>query len=206
MTHLILIRHGETAWTRERRYQGNSDTPLNARGRREARALARWLCGYRIDALYTSTLSRARATGEIVSHAARRKIKTDSRLNELAFGKWEGRTAAELLAGKDPAYRKWCAGKLVSPPGGEKFADFRRRTGEFLRDVLKDNPRKTTAIISHGGVVKMFLFHALRLPLRSLWTFRIDTGSISILSVYPHFIQCAAVNDISHLGKPHELG
>lgn len=200
-TELILIRHGETPWTRQRRYQGRSNTSLSPHGLKQARCLGHYLSRYKADLLYVSSLTRALQTAALIQKRIKKKVHTDSRLNELFFGKWEGRSAAELIAAKDPVFRKWCEGRLVTPPGGESLKSLRARTSGFLKDCLRRHCGKTVAVVSHGGPIKTLLFEALKLPARSLWSLRIDPASVTVLNFYPHFTQLVSLNQTSHLSR-----
>ena len=99
MTTLLLVRHGETDWNRLGRWQGHSDTPLNARGREQARELAPQLDG--VDVVYSSDLARARETAEILAEELGADVRLDARLRERGFGAWEGLTAAEIVGHDD---------------------------------------------------------------------------------------------------------
>ena len=200
-TRLILIRHGETRWTREKRYQGSTDIFLTPKGKRQARAAAKRLLARGVDILYTSSLTRARETGAAIARVIRKKPQAAPRLNEINFGTWEGKTAAELLKTKDKAFRRWERGEWVTPPGGESKAAFRNRIAGFLREVLKRHQGKTMALVSHGGPIKMMIYHLLKLSSLSLWAFRVDPASISVVEVAPRFAQLVSLNDTSHLGK-----
>ena len=151
MIRLILIRHGETHWTSQKRYQGHSDTRLTARGRSQARVLAKSLAAQKIDVLYTSSLGRAKETGSAISRKIGKRPRMDSRLNELSFGRWEGKTAKELARAKDRIFRRWCQGKLIKPPAGESLSSLRKRVSAFLKQIEKRHPGKTVALVSHGG-------------------------------------------------------
>lgn len=196
-TRLILIRHGETPWTRERRYQGHSDTRLSSRGKKQVRHLAKIVRRLGIHVLYTSSLQRARQTAAVISKVTRVRPRVDSRLGELFFGRWEGKSAAELNAGKDPVFRQWCLGRIVTPSGGESLTSLRARTSRFLKDCLRRHTGKTVAVVSHGGPIKTLLFEALKLPARSLWSLRIDPASMTVLDFYPHFTQLVSLNQTS---------
>ena len=126
MTTVVLIRHGETFWTHQRRFQGLTDTALTPKGKRQARAAARIVKSLGIDVLYTSTLKRAIQTGLPIQRLTRKQIRKDNRINELSFGTWEGKTADELIRAKDPIYRKWIRGNVVAPPKGESLMQGRR--------------------------------------------------------------------------------
>ncbi|HEY5099343.1 MAG TPA: histidine phosphatase family protein, partial [Gaiellaceae bacterium] len=95
MTTLLLVRHGETDWNAERRWQGHADVPLNDRGREQARVLAEQLTGESIDAIYSSDLSRARDTADIVGVRLGVPVVVDADLREIDVGPIEGMTAEE---------------------------------------------------------------------------------------------------------------
>jgi len=96
MTHLILIRHGETDWNVEGRYQGQADPPLNARGRVQALRLADGLASSGIETLYTSPLQRARQTAEIVAQRLNVPVHIEPRLVEIHQGDWQTRLRSEI--------------------------------------------------------------------------------------------------------------
>ncbi len=193
-THLILIRHGETPWTRERRYQGRSDTSLTAQGIRQSKKAAKKLRTFGIQVLYSSSLKRARQTAGVISKMTRLPLRIDPRLNELSFGRWEGVRAVDLLKRKDPVFLQWSRGRIVTPPGGESLRHLRLRVSKFLKECLRRHKGKTVALVSHGGPIKVFIFTALGLPLRSLWSLRIDPASMSVLTFCPHFTQLGRLN------------
>lgn len=200
-TTFFLVRHGETAWTAERRYQGCSDTSLSPFGKLQARELSKRVKKMKIAKVYTSGLTRAKQTGQAIARMLGQNPVIDSRLNEFGFGKWEGKTAKELFQAKSPAFLKWCSGQWVNPPNGEKLTAFKRRVRGFLLSVLKKHKGKSILVVSHGGPIKMLVFEALKLPFRSFWNLRIDTASISVITCYPGFTQLTALNDIAHLNK-----
>ena len=194
MTTFIFIRHGETLWTQQKRYQGHSDIRLNARGRGDAKRAANMVRAYGIDILYASPLARARETAEIIAGRIQKKPRPDARIREISFGRWEGRTAQQILKDRDPVFRKWCRGIWVTPPDGESRALFQRRVASFLRDCLRRHPGKKVAVVSHGGTIKMMIFELLKLRKISLWSIRVDPGSVSVLTVYRDFTQLVLLN------------
>lgn len=198
-TTFFLVRHGETPWTAERRYQGLSDTSLSAVGLKQSRELAKRLKSLKIDRIYTSRLKRTKETALAVSKALKLKLTSDGRLNEFHFGAWEGRTAKEMLASREPAFLKWCSGKWVNPPQGESLKGFKSRVGGFFKETLERNRGKNLLLISHGGPIKMMIFEALNLSFRSFWNLRIDTASISVITCYSDFAQLTLLNDTGHL-------
>lgn len=182
MTRFLLIRHGDTLWTKQKKYQGQTDIELSKQGRKKIRGLSSALKSFEIHSLYTSSLKRARQSSEILSAALGIKPRTDARLNELNFGQWEGKTAAELLSKKDKPFFSWTKGKWKTPAGGESLGSLRRRVRQFLRECVKKHRHKNVAIVSHGGPIRMMIVESLRLPERFLFSFRVDPASVLLLT------------------------
>lgn len=196
---LFLIRHGETPWTVAKRYQGTTDVPLTPKGIRQAKAIAHALRRVRPTHLYSSTLRRARETAQRVARELGLRAVADKRLNEIHFGKWEGAYYNHLSKEKGASFRRWREGKLRKPPGGESVTSLARRVGQFLKEILKKHPNQTVAVISHGGPIKMFLFKVLKAESCSIWSFRIDPGSISLVEGSSSLLQIVWTNQLDHL-------
>ena len=151
---LIVIRHGETAWNREKRMQGTTDTQLSDVGRAQARALGRRLAGRGFAALYASDLARARDTARTIAEHADRDIVTDPRLQERRFGIFEGLTVEEIVArypdehvrfaSRDPDY---------AVPGGESARSFTERCIGCLAEIAGRHPGHEVVIVTHGLVL-----------------------------------------------------
>ena len=136
MTTLLLVRHGETDWNRDGRWQGGSDTQLNDLGREQARALADELDG-NIDVVYSSDLARARETADIVAAKLGLEVRVDPRLRERSFGSWEGLTTLEIEERFADSHRRWQAGEGAGADDAEAFEDFSARVNDFLADLLR---------------------------------------------------------------------
>ena len=158
MTTLLLVRHGETDWNRDGRWQGGSDTSLNDLGRGQAQALAQELDGD-IGLVYSSDLSRARETAEIIAAKLGLEIRFDPRLRERGFGSWEGLTTSEIEERFADSHRRWLAGEGAGADDAETFEDFFARVNGFLADVLRLHPDEEVLVISHGGAIRVI--HAL---------------------------------------------
>ena len=139
MTTLLLVRHGETDWNRDGRWQGGSDTSLNDLGREQACSLAAELDGD-IAAVYSSDLARARETAEIVAETLGLEVQVDARLRERGFGSWEGLTTPEIENRFGDSHRRWRAGEGAGADDAETFEDFSARVNGFLADVLRLHP------------------------------------------------------------------
>ena len=157
MTTLLLVRHGETDWNRDGRWQGHSDTHLNDLGREQARRLAGELRD--VDIVYSSDLARAKETAEILAGELGLPVRFDARLRERSFGAWEGMTAAEIEAAFAEAHGRWLAGEGAGADDAEAFDAFGARVTSFLGDVLERHPDETVLVVAHGGSIRVV--HAL---------------------------------------------
>lgn len=157
MTTLLLVRHGETDWNRDGRWQGQSDTKLNAVGRAQARELAGELDG--VDVVYASDLARARETAELIADEQGLQVSVDQRLNERGFGAWEGLTTAEIEVAFRDAHERWLAGNDPGADDAEPFDAFAERVASFLDEVLARHPDETVLVVAHGGSIRVI--HAL---------------------------------------------
>jgi broad specificity phosphatase PhoE len=153
VTTLLLVRHGETDWNRDGRWQGHSDTHLNDLGREQAARLAPELG--EVDVVYSSDLARARETAEILAEPLGLDLRFDPRLRERSFGAWEGRTGPEIEAAFGAAHARWLAGEGAGADDAEPFADFGSRVQNFLRDVLARHPEETVLVVAHGGTIRV---------------------------------------------------
>jgi broad specificity phosphatase PhoE len=153
VTTLLLVRHGETDWNRDGRWQGHSDTHLNDVGREQAVRVAGELDG--VDVVYASDLARARETAEIVAARLGLSVRVDERLRERSFGAWEGKTAPEIEAEFRDAHARWLAGKGPGAEDAEAFGDFAARVQGFLADVLAAHPDETVLVVAHGGSIRV---------------------------------------------------
>lgn len=155
-TTLIVVRHGETAWNRERRMQGHTDTPLSAIGRVQAAALARRLSEAAMAAIYSSDLQRARDTATAIAECTGHEVIADPRLQERRFGIFEGLTYEEMSArypeefarfqSRDPDY-------LI--PGGESAREFRERCLACLAEIAEKHAGAEIVVVTHGLVLDL---------------------------------------------------
>jgi len=197
MIHFILIRHGETDWTKERRYQGSSNVRLNTQGRRQVRRFVREVTSYRPEIIFSSELGRCRESAEILCRPMGMNPMVDPRLNELSFGDWEGKTADELVEEGNPQYARWITGKAVTPKGGESVMSLRKRVRVFIEDCVREHDNKRIVIVTHGGPIRMFLLEILKLSQKDLFQFRIDPGTMTVLGYYRYIRQLVYSNSTS---------
>lgn len=164
MTRLILIRHGETAFNRDGRVQGHSESDLTELGMEQAHAAAEALEGRSVQRLYASDLSRARATAQIIGDRLGLTVQLDRRLREMSFGSLEGRTWSDL----DAYFREAeASGRgdwfTATPPGGESRAELTERGWSITTELVLRHPDETVVVVSHGGFIGFFLRRVLGL-------------------------------------------
>jgi alpha-ribazole phosphatase len=205
MTRLLLARHGETAWNAARRYQGQTDVPLNRSGRHQAEALAQRLSAEKIDAIYTSDLQRARETAQAIAAFHDLPIQADPRLREIAFGDWEGLTSEEIKKQDPKSLTAWYDDPLqASSPGGETLNQVARRAGAALAEIIAHYPLKTVLIVAHGGILRVLLCLALEISPTAYWRFQFGLASLSEVSVSDSGATLNILNDTAHLHSRRE--
>ncbi|HUF37950.1 MAG TPA: histidine phosphatase family protein [Anaerolineales bacterium] len=150
MTTLYLIRHGETDWNVEGRYQGQADPPLNARGVAQSGELVEALRGERLDALCSSPLDRAAATARILSQALGIPFTTDDRFMEIHQGDWQTRLRAEIESLYPDEFRLWEQRPWETrPPGGETLQQVRDRVHAGADDLVARHPVSRIGLVTH---------------------------------------------------------
>ncbi len=170
MTKLFLIRHGETDWNLEGRYQGQSDILLNANGLLQAEKLAETLRTQHLDAIYSSDLTRARRTAEILARVSESPLHIDPRLREINQGQWEGMLFSEIRERYPELIAQRRTDPLsVTPPGGESIEQVRERVLEVLEAIATTHPVGEVAIVSHGLALAIIKVHLSELPISSVW-------------------------------------
>jgi broad specificity phosphatase PhoE len=201
MPRLILVRHGETDWNVEGRWQGQKDVALNDLGREQAALAGAYLRSqFDIQKLWSSDLKRCVATAEAVGLPV---IKSKL-LRELSYGDWEGRRFAELSEAekKDAAERlAWEPG--WNAPGGEMLEDMIRRGKRFLAEsgVLEEDG--DIVIVSHGGTMRGLIVTLLGLPDSAIGKFGFSNSGISVVAVDGKQTALLAHNITAHLDAAH---
>ncbi|MEQ4719712.1 bifunctional RNase H/acid phosphatase [Nonomuraea sp. B19D2] len=201
-TSLLLLRHGETELSVERRFSGRGDAELTPNGLAQAAAAAERLSRepYRPDVIISSPLKRARQTAEAVAQRTGLDIEVDEDLRELDFGAWEGHTFTEVQRHWPAELAAWLADPETAPPGGESFASTARRVQAAGERLVERYEGKTILAVSHVTPIKMLLRLALMAPLESLYRMHLDLACLSLVEYYadgPAVVK--SFNDTSHL-------
>ena len=201
---LLLVRHAETAWNRERRYQGRTDTSLSEAGLVQAERAARAMAASGLAAVYSSPLRRARDTAAAIAKPHGLDVRVAEAFGEIHFGRWEGLTLDEARA-LDPAfYDKWLdAPDALVPPGGESLTDLRARALGGLAAMRGEHGEATVCLVTHAMVARVLILEALGLPLDRMWSVAVSATGISELEFRDDWTALHRMNTRMHLdGSP----
>jgi broad specificity phosphatase PhoE len=199
-TVTLLLRHGQTAMSVQKRYAGRSDVPLTETGLRQAVAAAKRLASAGLGVIVTSPLQRAVQTAQEVAMATGAAVVTDDGFRETDFGAWEGLTFAEVRERWPDEVTAWLADPDVAPPGGESFTEVSKRVTEALHRVLADRAHQTVLIVSHVTPIKTLVAAALLAPPPALYRMHLDLAALSEIDWYadgPAVLR--SFNDTAHL-------
>ena len=197
---LLLLRHAETDWNRQRRYQGWTDTDLSETGRAQAEAAARLLARHAIGAVWSSPLRRARDTASTIAAAHGLPVKESPAFMEMRFGDWEGLTAGEVEARFPEEYRAWLdTPHLVARAGGERLEEVRDRVLAGLAELRLAHDEQTVCLVAHGVSARILILEALGLGLDRLWSLQVSSTGISELEFRPDWTALHRMNTLAHL-------
>jgi ribonuclease H / adenosylcobalamin/alpha-ribazole phosphatase len=201
-TVTLLLRHGQTPMSVERRYSGRTDAPLTEAGVRQAVAAAKRLAAAGLDAIVASPLQRAMRTAEEVSTVTGVPVTADDGFRETDFGAWEGLTFAEVRERWPSELTAWLADPSIAPPGGESFAQVSGRVAAALHRVLAARTRQTVLIVSHVTPIKTLVAAALLAPPPALFRMHLDVAALCQVDWYadgPAVLR--SFNDTAHLSR-----
>jgi len=199
-TVTVLLRHGQTPMSVQRRYAGRSDVPLTDVGVQQAAAAAKRLASAGLGVIVTSPLLRAAATAQEVAAVTGAAVVTDDRFRETDFGAWEGLTFAEVRERWPSEVTTWLADPDAAPPGGESFTDVSTRVTAALHRVLADRDGQRVLIVSHVTPIKTLVAAALLAPPAALFRMHLDVAALCEIDWYadgPAVLR--SFNDTGHL-------
>ena len=199
-TATLLLRHGQTPMSVQKRYAGRSDIPLTDVGLQQAAAAAKRLASAGIDVIVASPLLRARQTAGEVAATTGAPVVTDDGFRETDFGAWEGLTFAEVRERWPAEVSAWLADPAVPPPDGESFTQVSERVSAALQRVLADRAGQTVLIVSHVTPIKMLVTAALLAPPAALYRMHLDVAALCEIDWYadgPAVLR--SFNDTGHL-------
>ena len=199
-TTILLIRHGETAWNRERRFRGTHDVPLNENGLRQARLLGEGLRERRIDAAYSSPLSRARQTADAVLDGRDVSAAVDQRLSDFCYGEWQGLQESEVARRWPDEFALWSASpQQARPPGGSTLQQVSEAAFAAMEQAAAKHQGETVALFAHRVVNKLLVLAAMGLGVHRFPFVRQDNCCLTEFQRTPAGYVLCALNDTSHL-------
>ena len=203
-TRLLLLRHGQTELSVQRRYSGRGNPELTEVGRRQAADAARYLAQKGgISAVISSPLQRAHATATAAADALGLSVAVDENLTETDFGEWEGLTFPEAAKSHPDVHGRWLRDTSLAAPGGESFDEVGQRVDRALDRIVAEHPGATVLVVSHVTPIKTLLRLALDAGPTILHRVHLDLASLSIAEFYPdNGASVRLVNDTSYLRRP----
>lgn len=200
---LILVRHGETVWNQENRWQGQADVPLSASGQTQAQRLAQRLLTERqqVHAIYSSDLARAFQTAEILGESLGLLPLPEQGWREMDIGRWSGLTTAEVATRYAEEWERLRSGEDLPRGGGETFAQFQGRLIHAVQRLFAQHAGQRVMIVSHGGAVRAFLLHCRGLAMNQFRQIeKIGNTGLSEISIFADGRAVIhSVNDTDHL-------
>jgi probable phosphoglycerate mutase len=199
-TVALLLRHGETPLSIEKRFSGRGDPALTDRGEAQAAAAASRLADFGVEVIVSSPLQRARQTAEAVAAKTGRDVVIEDGFAETDFGEWEGRTFGEVGKSSPDLLREWLADPNLAPPGGESMTATAARVAAARSRTIEQYGERRVLIVTHVTPIKLLLRDALDGPLHTVFRVHLDPASLSIIDwrgEAPSVVRL--VNDTSHL-------
>lgn len=170
---LYIVRHGETDWNKQRKIQGQADICLNDFGRHLAEETAKGLADVHFDLCFTSPLSRAKETAQIILRGRNIRIIDEPRLEEMSFGEYEGKCCSSEGWELPDSFHRFFDGpeRYQAPDGGENFQQVRNRTGEFLEELAANQAYANYQILlaTHGAALAGLLCYIRKDPVSRYW-------------------------------------
>ncbi|MDZ8050753.1 MAG: histidine phosphatase family protein [Aulosira sp. ZfuVER01] len=206
---LLLVRHGETEWNRQTRFQGQIDVPLNDNGRNQAQKAGEFLKDVAIDFAISSSMARPKETAEIIlQHHPSVKLELQDGLREISHGLWEGKLEAEIEQEFPGELERWrLTPAAVQMPEGENLQQVWERSVAAWQSIVQaasENQLTTGLVVAHDATNKTLLCHILGLPSENFWNFRQGNGAVSVID-YPFGLDglpvLQAMNITTHLGQ-----
>ncbi len=181
-TTVLLIRHGETAGNREGLFRGQKDFPLNENGRSQAKALAEELRAWKIDAIYSSPLSRTLETVRPLAESHGLPVIEEPGFTNIRLGDWEGVAKKWVEENQPELWKIWIMEpERLHRPGAETLAQVQERAFLTLERIVGREQEKVAAVVSHRAVLKPLIARCLGIPAPYFWKIHMDTAAYSIL-------------------------
>ncbi|AZI57763.1 histidine phosphatase family protein [Nakamurella antarctica] len=202
VTSLLIVRHGQTTWGAQGRFVGRTDIELTGRGIRQAKAVGHRLLPMRPDLVVSSPLLRCRVTADAIVSAAgvAHPVLVHDGLIDGELGEWTGMSADDIEQRYPEQFAAWRSDADAAPPGGESFADIRRRITATVCQLVEENRGKVLVLTTHAAPSKMVVMWGLGAPTEVAYRIRVDNASVTGIDVDAENVRTVwTVNDTGHL-------
>ncbi|MDD2902288.1 MAG: histidine phosphatase family protein [Syntrophales bacterium] len=200
MTLIILVRHGETPWNKDKIFRGTVDIPLNDTGREEAELAGEWLQKETIHAAYSSPLSRARDTAQAICRHHKLQVVDLPGLADINYGEWQSLPLTEVKKVYPDLYQQWeTAPHTVRFPKGETLEEVLNRAWAAVEEVVKRHPGQVVLLAAHRAVNKVLIARFIGLDNSNFWRIGQDTTAINRFHLVGDTWHIMSVNDNCHL-------
>ena len=180
MAKLYLIRHGETDYNNALRFQGQTDIPLNQKGIEQAEKAADFFRDIPLQAIYTSTLIRAKTTAEIIAGVKGMDVQETDALREMSFGIWENMNTKDIQKKYAKEWKDFFSSPArITIPQGENMLDVQKRAYPTVQEILDKYPEGDVAFVAHGGIIRVLICTMLGLDLNRAWHLHVGNASIT---------------------------
>lgn len=184
MTALYLVRHGQTPWNIEGRYQGHLDPPLTELGQQQARTTAAQLAPLGFEAIYSSDLARAHQTALALAEQTGLPVQLDPRLREINQGEWEGVLIGDIRARWPDAIQGWETDPWQHhPPGGERLEELQQRLFAAIDEIVARHPVGKIAIFTHKLPIALLKIRYKDYPPQQIWSLLPANAAWEIFSI-----------------------
>ena len=206
-SRIILVRHGETDWNKEGRFQGQIDIPLNETGKNQAQKASNFLKSIDFNKAYSSSMSRPLETAKIIlGKKSNLSILKIDELSEISHGLWEGKLEKEIKTTWPEMLDKWHQEpENVIMPEGESIADVSKRSLNAWQNICKNqNKNDITLVVAHDAVNKTLICNLLGLSYSQIWTIKQGNGGITVIDIFDNPDKdnvLSALNITTHLGN-----
>ena len=199
MTEIILVRHGETGWNVSQTYRGRADVALDEVGTKQAELLGKYLSDWKLEAIYSSPLRRARDTANAIARHQNARVQVASGLIDFDYGSWQGLSEAEVRKLYPDLHQEWRTNpQRVTMPGGESLGDVAERARGVIKEAVS-RYQGSVALVSHRVVNKVLICSLLGLDNSRFWDIRQDVGGITVFDYSDGRFILTRHNDTSYL-------
>ena len=200
MTHIYLVRHGQTEWNRQERFRGRIDIPLNKVGHAQAEAIAAYLNGEAIAAVYTSPLRRAVQTAQPTAQAHDLAPTILPGLIDISYGEWQGHSPSEVRDKFPDLLELWYTEPhRVDIPGGQNLKTVKEQAMAALHETLSRHDNGGIVLVTHQIVIKVLTCTLLGLEVGHIWRIRQDNACIDVFDWDKRQFTAILVNGTDHL-------